>query len=205
MVAANKGTRKAFAESLEAFSRFRKRHDNARMYIHAMRNTPDGLNLDRLISQLDIPKDSIRFVNQVDYAAGLSEQHMAEVYNISDVLLNPAYGEGFGLPIAEAQACGTPVITQNCTSMSELTYNGIAIEPGQKVYLGLTGHWQFTPVIDRIEAALEDIYGWGDDHRKEQAEIGATAIRARFSWPVVRENYWKPLLEKVESGLDLNG
>ena len=36
-------------------------------------------------------------------------------------------GEGFGVPIIEAQACGTPVITGDWTAMSEITRTGLAI------------------------------------------------------------------------------
>ena len=45
---------------------------------------------------------------------------MADVYSSLDVLLNPAMGEGFGLPVLEAQACGVPAIVTDFTAMSEV-------------------------------------------------------------------------------------
>ncbi|WHZ04198.1 glycosyltransferase [Neobacillus sp. YX16] len=40
----------------------------------------------------------------------LSEIELAGLYKACDCLVHPYRGEGFGLPIAEAMACGTPVI-----------------------------------------------------------------------------------------------
>ena len=40
----------------------------------------------------------------------LTEQEMASLYAACDVLVHPYRGEGFGLPVIEAMACGLPVI-----------------------------------------------------------------------------------------------
>ncbi|MFC1831009.1 glycosyltransferase family 4 protein [Thermodesulfobacteriota bacterium] len=45
---------------------------------------------------------------------------MAEVYQKSDILVFPSVREGFGLAIAEAMACGLPVVASNCSSIPEL-------------------------------------------------------------------------------------
>jgi glycosyltransferase involved in cell wall biosynthesis len=42
------------------------------------------------------------------------------LYSASKLLLYPSLYEGFGLPILEAMACGTPVITSNVSSMPEV-------------------------------------------------------------------------------------
>jgi glycosyltransferase involved in cell wall biosynthesis len=43
----------------------------------------------------------------------LTEDEMAGLYTACDVLVHPYRGEGFGLPILEAMACGLPVIVTN--------------------------------------------------------------------------------------------
>jgi glycosyltransferase involved in cell wall biosynthesis len=35
-------------------------------------------------------------------------------------LLHPSFIEGFGNPVAEAMACGCPVVTSNCSAMPEV-------------------------------------------------------------------------------------
>lgn len=51
---------------------------------------------------------------------GLSDSELALFYNGAKTLIFPSSYEGFGLPIIEAMACGTPVITCNNSSLSEI-------------------------------------------------------------------------------------
>ncbi len=50
----------------------------------------------------------------------LSYQELPLLYSCAEVLLYPSLYEGFGLPILEAMACGTPVVTSNVSSMPEV-------------------------------------------------------------------------------------
>jgi FkbM family methyltransferase len=49
----------------------------------------------------------------------VSEDTLLTLYNICSVFVFPSLHEGFGLPIIEAMACGTPTITSNLSSMPE--------------------------------------------------------------------------------------
>jgi glycosyltransferase involved in cell wall biosynthesis len=50
----------------------------------------------------------------------LTDEELAAMYCLSQCYLYPSLYEGFGLPIIEAQSCGTPVITSNITSCPEI-------------------------------------------------------------------------------------
>ncbi len=51
-------------------------------------------------------------------------EEMAERYREMDILLLPTVREGFGLSVAEAMACGLPVVASNCSSIPELVDHG---------------------------------------------------------------------------------
>lgn len=48
-----------------------------------------------------------------------SQQELAEIYSAADVFLNPSYEETMGLVSVEALACGTPVVSSDCTALPE--------------------------------------------------------------------------------------
>jgi glycosyltransferase involved in cell wall biosynthesis len=50
----------------------------------------------------------------------ISNTDLPDVYNLATAFIYPSLRESFGIPILEAMACGTPVITSNCTSMPEV-------------------------------------------------------------------------------------
>jgi len=50
----------------------------------------------------------------------LSLSELVKMYNLSDILIAPSRLEGFGYSVAEAMACGKPVIATNCSSFPEL-------------------------------------------------------------------------------------
>lgn len=75
-------------------------------------------NIQKKIEELpqEIQKDIIQlgYINEKEYVKYLQE---------ADVFLFTTFFEGFGMPIVEAFACGTPVVTSNITSMPEIASN----------------------------------------------------------------------------------
>ncbi len=59
-------------------------------------------------------QDSVKFLGEV------SEEDLVVLYNLADVFVFPSFYEGFGLPVLEAMACGTPVVTSNTSSLPEV-------------------------------------------------------------------------------------
>ena len=52
--------------------------------------------------------------------AAVSSEQLEAFYNLAEGLIFPSWEEGFGWPIAEAQACGCPVFTSNRAPMTEV-------------------------------------------------------------------------------------
>ncbi|HWQ68126.1 MAG TPA: glycosyltransferase family 1 protein, partial [Methanospirillum sp.] len=57
----------------------------------------------------------------IRYLGYVPEQDLPSLYSGALFFVYPSYYEGFGLPILEAMACGTPVITSDVSSMPEIT------------------------------------------------------------------------------------
>lgn len=175
MVAANKGnpSRKCFAEAFEAFKMLYDEHENARLYVHAEATGRfDGVDLPELLRALDLNPDAVYYCDQyraVHYPYPAA--HMAQVYSAMDVLLAPSAGEGFGIPVIEAQACGTPAITSDFSAQPELNAAGWLVE-GVRHYTPLKA-WQFKPSVPDIYDALCQA------HRRTPAERESAAQKCR--------------------------
>ena len=58
---------------------------------------------------------------QVQFIGYVSESDLPFWYNAASLLVLPSFYEGFGMPVLEAMACGTPVIAANNSSLPEVT------------------------------------------------------------------------------------
>lgn len=58
--------------------------------------------------------------DHIIFQTGLNDVELAELYRSADCLVFPSFYEGFGFPILEAMACGTPVITSNSSCLPEV-------------------------------------------------------------------------------------
>lgn len=192
--AANKdAVRKSFPQQFRAFAKFRKQHPEAMLFVHTMIQAPQALNLMDIATKAGI-RDAIRFTDQYGYVTGrIQPANLAAWYGAIDVLSAAAHAEGFGLPIIEAQACGTPVITTNFSSMPELTHAGWTVE-GEDFWNGAHQAWWRTPDVDEITEAYEKAYAAKDDEelRKQGREFALQYDAGR-----VLTEYWIPVLKEI--------
>jgi glycosyltransferase involved in cell wall biosynthesis len=166
MVAANKGTpsRKAIWQQVAAFAEFRKQHSDAVLYLHmtsGQNGEMGGVNVPEFIQRttdLRIGTD-VLFADQYRLIAGFNDAYMRAAYSSMDVMTLVSHGEGFGIPLIEAQACGTPVITGAWTAMDELCFAGwkVAKEDTQPVWTPLAA-WQHEARIPAITEQMEQAY-----------------------------------------------
>ncbi|RJQ27338.1 glycosyltransferase family 1 protein [Candidatus Parcubacteria bacterium] len=95
---------------------FRKKFNLPQEFVLAIGGVGTRRNLDRV-------KESVGNYNLVITGQTLpwvSDEQLPLLYAAAKVLLYPSFYEGFGLPILEAMATGTPVITSNVSSMPEV-------------------------------------------------------------------------------------
>ncbi|HXF69541.1 MAG TPA: glycosyltransferase family 1 protein [Thermoflexus sp.] len=77
----------------------------------------------RLLESLGLG-EKVRQITQV------SEEELVGLYNAADVFVLPSLYEGFGFPVLEAMACGTPVVASNVASLPEVVGDaGLLVDP----------------------------------------------------------------------------
>ena len=99
---------------------------DAILYLH-MAVKDCGWNLKDLQTTYGL-ESKILFDPNIRVGSGITDRDLVRVYNVLDVKVLPTYGEGFGLPILEAMACGTPVIATNYSAHTEWM-EGLFIKP----------------------------------------------------------------------------
>ncbi len=96
----------------------------------------------------------------------VSEKDMVLLYNAAEMFVFPSLYEGFGLPVLEAMACGTPVVSSNTSSLPEVVGDaGILFDPNDK-----------TDLVKGIEMVLSN-----EELRQDLLRRGLERIR-HFSW-----------------------
>lgn len=71
-------------------------------------------------SSLEAVIQKYNLSSRVKFLGSVTEEELPSLYKGARGLLFPSLYEGFGLPVLEAMACGTPVVTSNCTSLPEV-------------------------------------------------------------------------------------
>jgi glycosyltransferase involved in cell wall biosynthesis len=128
------GVDKAFNSTVESYNLGspyflcvgnRKAHKNEARVVEAFAHA----NIDESIQLIftGLPTDPLESLisqyglkGRVTFMGNVSEDTLPSLYKGARSLLFPSLYEGFGLPVLEAMACGTPVITSNCTSLPEV-------------------------------------------------------------------------------------
>lgn len=201
MVAANKGnpSRKCFQEAFEAFAQFHQKHPDSMLYLHTEQSGRfQGVNIPELLTACGVPLKAAVLCDQyraVHYP--FDNEHMARVFNSLDVLLSPSAGEGFGLAVIEAQACGVPVIVSDFSAQPELVGAGWLVE-GVKWFTPI-GSWQFKPSVPDILNALNSAFR---NHGNELYAKKARDKSLEYSVDRVFKDYMLPALVEAQKRFD---
>ena len=93
----------------------------------------------------------------------IPESVLAALYRRAKIFVFPSLAEGFGLPVAEAMACGAPVVTSGTSSMPEVAGNAaVLVDPEE---------------TDEIAAAIDRLLG-DSDLRRQLRDRGLERARS---------------------------
>ena len=163
MIATNLTIRKNIAGQLKAFKIFLEetKATNCFFYLHTLISEVIGTayGIKHLVESLGISK-YVRIPEQQRYLLhNFSTEDMRSIYQSFDVLMSCSMGEGFGIPIIEAGACGVPAIVTNFSAMPFTMGNG-GISINAYNLLCDSGHmgWWANPDIETITKAMIELY-----------------------------------------------
>lgn len=196
-VMANKGNppRKAWDRHLEALGYMMRHDDRVHAFFHTL-VTPEmsGCPLLEWMPAYGIPFDRVRFADRMRFqTGGYTGEDVNLVYNGIDCLVNVSMGEGFGVPIVEAQMAGTRVITGGWTAMQEITRSGWMVDrrDSDRVRLGVGG-WQYAPHTAAIVACMKQALA------AEPADPDVVRGHVmEYDADHVAKQYWDPALEEI--------
>ncbi len=108
----NTATRKNTIGVLKAYALYKKNNNAIPLVI-------TGIDKNLLAKWLQsIQAEEI--VNDIILPGYIAAEDLPSMYNLASIFLYPSLNEGFGMPVIEAMACGTPVITSTVTSLPEV-------------------------------------------------------------------------------------
>lgn len=186
--AANIGPRKGWGEQFGAFAAHHARHPQSLLLCHTAPEHPEGINLRHLAAALGIT-DAVKFGSH----GNMTHAQMLTWYQALNVLMMGTYGEGFGLPIAQAHATGVPVIGTDCTAITEKIPPGTGwLVKGQRWWNWHHQAWWTIPSEAGLTAALAKAY------RGQHARPAVIREHA-LAWDAdhVTKTYWAPVLEEL--------
>lgn len=74
--------------------------------------------------------DELKLTDDVLFLGRVPIEDLLYLYNAAQLLVQPSFYEGFGLPPLEAMACGTPVVISNVSSLPEVVGDaGLLVDP----------------------------------------------------------------------------
>ncbi|HET6172422.1 MAG TPA: glycosyltransferase family 1 protein [Gaiellales bacterium] len=118
-------------------------------------------------------------VHHIGYA---ESESLPSLYGNAEAFVFPSLAEGFGFPVLEAMATGTPVITSNCSSLPEVAGDAaVLVDPRD---------------AGALAAAMIDVV-----RRPEPARVQRGIERARrFTWAETARRTWQHLCALAEDG-----
>ena len=183
LTVANNFWRKGLEYTIRGIAEFKHKYPQAASQSIFHFHTESSPNLLELIANYQL-ESHIRFTPHYDpYKNPLDVKDLVALYQMSDAFLLSTLGEGFGMPILEAQACGLPVIVSDNSVLREISGNFATYIRCPALLCGQNAGrvvWMRAPDVEQMAEHMFHIYS-GLELRHDQAEKGLHHAREN-SW-----------------------
>lgn len=181
---ATNALRKNLPVLIAAFARFAADKPEALLYLH----TPIAgyWDIEELTDHYGVT-DRTRATLNYDPHFGVPDVTLATIYQAMDLLVLPTMGEGFGLPLLEAAACGVPALATDCSSCPELL-------PDPRQRIAVTTHVTLHRNIRQAIVCEKDLLARMNQAyhepstRQHWADQGLT-LASNYHWSSVAERF----------------
>lgn len=194
-------TRKRLDLAFESFSLYAVSKPTSKLWYHGA-VIHNGKDIRHLAWHYGIGSNQLLLTAQMLYARpgeGIPDEHVALIYQASDVRISTSLGEGWGLPALEAMACGLPqVLPDFGGTPSWANHTGAAWVPTsafQMLHNGSTmgravSAWEMVRVMSVVDqpSVYESI----------QEEALALAAQPRFDWNVIAQRFDAVIYEAMQ-------
>ena len=161
---------------VQAFAAVAPRHPELRLVLAGKPHPAETPVLRAMVRELDL-HDRVEFRSYVPYAA------LPDLYRGALALVYPSLWEGFGIPILEAMACGTPVITSRGSGTEEVAADAaLLVDPRNS---------------SELEDALNQIAILSQAARQQLRGFGIERA-SQFSWTATATNTAKALQPLID-------
>jgi len=122
----NSKPHKNWTALISAFHQLRQETDGEHQLVLAGKQDPRFPQSKDLVRELHLEK----YVRFIDF---IIDEDLLILYNAAAVFVLPSLYEGYGIPVLEAMACGTPVICSNTSSLPEVAGEAaLQVKPNSK-------------------------------------------------------------------------
>jgi len=182
--------RKDFASTIKAVWPVMKRHKDVRVHLHTTggRNQDDALVVNDMLTREPDVHDRFSLPTLHNSFEGWPENDLVALLNAADLFVTTSRGEGFGLTIAEAMACGTPVIAQNVSAIPEVVGpGGILLDPLTQITVP-NGSDLWMSNVEAFTDAIERLYQ-SRGARRDLGEKAREHITQLANWDTATEHF----------------
>jgi glycosyltransferase involved in cell wall biosynthesis len=129
---------------------------------------------------------------------GLDNNTLARIYNLFDVYVQYAVAEGFGMPIAEAAACGVPIIGTDYSAMEDIIrkLNGKPVRLLTKQLELETGCYRAVPDNDHLLSIFTECLSLSPDELKAWSKKTLEGYHKNYGWNKTAQ-VWLDAISKV--------